>query len=489
MLSQISKLFLPHRKRRSLCPAISSLRSRQFERLESRSMLSANIGTGPSMVSDYGFDKDGFGEPSYRDDGVYAPMPQPATFDGFMPRGDEPRYAHLDAFNPFHPTYNSNIGDGPGAWAPGGKFGPPSANVSMSSAASSSKLAAASAAAPFKIIIFYVSNYEPYFENFAASSPPSQPSIARSTAPPSNSSNLPQLPKNSASSSKPASDVYVPNGVSAAANAAIPSAAQMIARYTDKSSVVSSTAFDAALQSYSPPRLLVANYSAVDRAISAVTGDYTVVSDRSFDDFIELTESSPFQAIDSGTKQLGSPADDVVNSVLEHLQEFELGPLRSFAPDSQAANGAIHNSASDDTPVALALASSALANAEGGMVMLEFNDGQPRDVDFSSIADNNLVTPASHLNLDSAAVGFYQAVEVAGEEAPAVIRTTASVPVQSVKQNRTENRLSTQGQPGTGEKAAVVAGASALIGAAVWCAQRKQSDEEASMAAISTRGR
>jgi hypothetical protein len=433
------------------------------------------------MMSDYVFDKVGFGEPSYRDDGVYAPMPQPATFDSFMPRGDEPHYAQLDAFNPFHLTYNNNIGDGPGAWAPSGKFGPPSSSVSMSSAASSSKSAVASAAAPFKIIIFYVSNYEPYFENFAASSPPSQPSIARSTAPPSNSSNLPQLPKNSASSRKPASDVYV----SAAATAAIPSAAQMIARYTDKSSVVSSAAFDAALQSYSPPRLLVANNSAVDRATAVVTGEYTVVSDRSFDDFIELTESSSVQAIDSGTKQLGIPADVVVNSVLEHLQEFELGPLRSFASDSQAANDAIHDSASDDTPVALALASSALADTEGGMVMLEFNDGQPRDIDFSHIADNGVVTPAAHSNFDSA-VSFYQAVEVADEEAPGVIRTTASVPVQSVKQT---NRLSTQTKPATGENAAVVAGASALIGAAVWCAQRKQSDKESSKAAVSTRGR
>ncbi len=482
MLSQISKLFLPRRKRRSFCPVISSLRSRQFERLESRSMLSASIATGPSMLSDYVFDKVGFGEPSYRDDGVYAPMPQPATFDSFMPRGDEPHYAQLDAFNPFHLTYNNNIGDGPGAWAPSGKFGPPSSSVSMSSAASSSKSAVASAAAPFKIIIFYISNYDPYFENFASS----QPSIARSTAPPTNSSNLPQLSRNLASSPKSSSDFYAPIGVSAAAAAAaVPSAAQIVARYASKSSIVSSAAIDAALQSYSPPRLLVANNSAADRATAVVTGEYTVVGDRSFDDFIELTESSSVQAIDSGTKQLGIPADVVMNSVLEHLQEFELGPLRSFASDSQAANDAIHDSASDDTPVALALASSALADTEGGMVMLEFDDGQPRDIDFSHIADNGVVTPAARSNFDSA-VSFYQAVEVAGEEAPGVIRTTASVPVQSVKQT---NRLSTQTKPATGENAAVVAGASALIGAAVWCAQGKQSDKESSKAAVSTRGR
>ncbi len=483
MFRRISKLIVLRRKRRTLGRVVSSLRSRQFERLECRSMLSASLGTSPGASSEYALDKYEYGGPLRENDDVYAPLSQVAAGDGLIPRGDELYYAHLDSINPYHPAYNS-IGDGRGAWALGGPWGSPSPSVSVNASASPNQPAVASTVASPMLVLVYVNNYEPYFESYSPSPPPLQPSVARATAPPPFSSDQPQS-KAMQNISKTSNGLYLSNVSAAATSAAIPSAAQIIARFSDKVSLVPNTAIDAALQSYSPHLLMAMNNSTTDRALPATTSENTLLSDNSFDDFMELSKSSSVQTSESTAGGSSVGAYDAANSVLEHLQELEMAPWQTNALDSQVAKDATYDSASDDTPIALALADFALANAEGGMVMLEFNNGQSSDVDFSMIAESGLVTPASHANFDSA-VGFYQAIEVAGEEAPVAIRTTATAPVQSVKQSRGENRLSTESERPISGKAAAVAGVSALIGAGVWCAQRKQSDNESAKNGDST---
>lgn len=480
MLRRISKLFLLRRKRRNQGQAISSIRSRQFERLECRSMLSASMGTGPGTLSEYTLDKYEYGAPPHGNEDVYAPISQLASMDGFIPRGDEVHYAHLDSFNQFHPAYNNNIGDGPGAWALGSPPRTPLPNVSMSASASSYRPAVTSLIVSPTFIIFYVDFYQPYSESYSTT--PTQPSIARATAPPVFTGSPPQSTKTSVdhtpNASKGSSDLFLSNTMTVAATAAaIPSAAQITARYTDKTSLVPNAAVDAAMQSYAPHLLFVANDVAVNRAMPATASENTIPSDNSFDDFIELSSPASVQMAGTTFDDTSVNAYDAVNTLLDHLREFEIAPGWTNGFEAQVAKDAIHDSASDDTPLALALADFALANAEGGMVMLDRNDAQSSEVDFSNIADNGIASPASHLNFESA-VGFYQAIEVAGEEAPAAIRATTSVPVRNVQQSRTESRLSTENARATNGKAAVVAGATALIGAAVWCAQRKQSDDD-----------
>ena len=244
------------------------------------------------------------------------------------------------------------------------------------------------------------------------------------------------------------------NAPMTSALAEIPSAAQILAGDINSAALLANGAVDAAFQSYSPQLLLVTATSANDRALVKSLSDETPQSD-ALNDFVSLSDF----AIANDEAAPANPVEReqaAVEEVLSGLQDLDAWPVTPTivvkADDVSAAN-------------ATELGFAALANAEGGMVMLEANgDANYSDVNLAAVADSQPDLLNVRVGVE-ASVGFYQAVDVATDEVPAA--TPVAEPVR-------DNRVSTEGGSGASRKAAAAVGATTLVGAMVWMAQRSR---------------
>lgn len=477
MLSQLQKLisFKMTRRRREKGPI--AVRIRHFERLESRSLLSASPGMAQFEADDYGRSANSLVESPHWSEGFYAPPPQLTAFgSSAMSHLYGPQ--HNDSYGYESPTTYKNVGDGPGAWSGGAPIVSSQSMLSADRVSSASKPVSAFSAPTQIIYIFVVSNSPASFGNF--------------TAGPSSTSQQQSQPNRSlplaatASSTKASLDhsanyqkdffgaVATDKGINAAA-AAIPSAAQLLSRNSDRAAVLPSGAVDLAIRSYSPGLLLTAANGSYDRTAATSAIDNTAQGVKSLGDYIEVGRSS-VELADDGSTDSFLAETDTIDALLSRLQDVDsLSWEASQTPGDGFMRGL--DASAVDMPMPLAVANIALANAEGGMAMIEVGDVRANEIDLSDIADD--VATQSHVHVaGEAAVGFYQAMDIGGEEVPAEVRLVASPKTQPVKETRTEGRYSTEERSGKRGKAAAAAGATALVGAMVWCAQRKQSDDE-----------
>ena len=107
-----------------------------------------------------------------------------------------------------------------------------------------------------------------------------------------------------------------------------------------------------------------------------------------------------------------------------------------------------------------------LAEAEGGMVMLEASgDANDSDFNLAGAADDHLDLLNVRVGVE-ASVGFYQAVDVATEDVPAASNLpTASPAMESARHDERDDRVSTEGETGSSPKAAAAVGATTFVGA------------------------
>lgn len=248
------------------------------------------------------------------------------------------------------------------------------------------------------------------------------------------------------------------NAPMTSALAEIPSAAQILSGDINSAALLSSGAVDAAFQSYSPPLLLVTATSANDRALVKSLSDETPQGD-ALDGFISLSEFAI--ANDEGVPTNPVEREQAaVDEVLSGLQDLDAWPIE---PSTVVKSCDDENAAS-----ATELGFAALANAEGGMVMLEANgDANYSDVNLANVADDRPDLLNVRVGVE-ASVGFYQAVDVATDELP------AAAPVAEPAR---DNRVSTEGSSDSPRKAAGAVGATTLVGAMVWLAQRNRTND------------
>lgn len=203
--------------------------------------------------------------------------------------------------------------------------------------------------------------------------------------------------------------------------------------------------------------------------------DDGAMSDEAFDGFIHLRDLSPvhdaYAPSDVAARELAA-----VDAILESLQDLEPLPTGFDQPTARDdARGMVGVSALG-TPLPLVLAKLALAEAQGGMVMLELNEANSGDIDFSNIAESNATLPAFRSGVE-AVVGFYQTVDVGGGEPAAETHPVGNASPNPTRQTQPANQYSNDEGSGTSRKSAAAIGISMLVGAMLWVAQRQQNGD------------
>lgn len=272
--------------------------------------------------------------------------------------------------------------------------------------------------------------------------------------------------------STPGNKVSLPPAA-AAANTAI--AAQAVTRSNDSTARTTNPAVDIAFQAYASPLLLVANVPPSEIAAVSGNADKATPSQEASGDFIQLGDS--FDAHGDATAEAIAEERAAIDAVLGRLQEVESLPVAALA-------NAITEEQLIDAATALPFDSIALAETEGGMVMLDAHEATiAGPADMAMLAENAVELPRMSAGVDSA-VGFYQAIDVGGEElSTAETAAVARPTIDPLNRTRSEERLSNDGGQRS-QKAAMAITASTLAGALLWAAQRKRSDDEGEELAV-----
>ena len=168
-----------------------------------------------------------------------------------------------------------------------------------------------------------------------------------------------------------------------------------------------------------------------------------------------------------------------MDAVLRRLRDVESSPSEFDRTGTahQDAASANEKSQANAEPFQAPFEDVALADAEGGMVLLHASgEANESAINLANVAIGHL----DFLNVRAgveASVGFYQAVDVGSEELSAAEESPVVHPVaEPVQPARPDNRYSHEGDGESSHKAAAALGASTLVGALLWCVRRTQPD-------------
>lgn len=454
---------------------ITVSRHRRFEHLESRSMLSANmvsLAYGPgyeSMMMDHDF----AGPPRF-ESGMFAPPAEQIMAAGAMhhPHGD------FDT-----PIYSSNLGDGPGT--SNQQYGEPNSGHSTSSLGMPNNYRPVDLPTPTVTVryVIIITNSLSYGDtNPTPPPPPTQPNgrpVAKATAPSATQDTPPPLGSTNGSYQKtpggqtgngqheyvgargePGSGVTVFNAAYAAA---------ATTKSNDSAARPTISVTDVAFQGYTSQLLLVASAAQSEAAMSGGNADKTAAADDADGDFIQLDGSLDA----NGTAAANAIAQEraAVDAVLERLQDVDSLPVDAFA-------NIITDQQLIDAATALPFDSIAFADTEGGMVMVDASETSiAAPANAAVLAENAIELPSLNTGVELA-VGFYQAIDIGGDEFSTAESAPISRPsVEPLNTARPENRLS-RDSGNRSQKAAAAVTASTLAGALLWASQRGRRDDE-----------
>lgn len=472
MLRRLTTLWTKKVAGRDSGRVINVSRHRHFEHLESRSMLAANpvsMAYGPGYeitMMDHGL----AGPPRF-ESGMFAPPPEQVMAPGAThhPHGD------FDA-----PIYSSNLGDGLGT--SNQQYGEPNSGHSTSSLGVPSNYKPVDQPTPttsVRYVIIFTSSLSYGDTNLTPPPPKTNGTVAKATAPPTIQDNLPPLVGSNGNYQKtPAGQTGSGQKeyVRAPGETVLPAVAVVKAAYTtaattksdDSSSRPTIPVTDVAFQGYMPQLLLVANASQ-SAATPGGNSEKTVPTDDADGDFIQL---------DGSLDANGTPAADAiaqeraaVDAVLERLQDVDSLPVDAFANH-------ITDQQLIDAATALPFDSIAFADTEGGMVMIDVSEASVAvPANAAVLAENAIELPSLNTGVESA-VGFYQAIDVGGDEFSTAESAPISRPsIEPLDTARPENRLSRDGGNRSQKTAAAIV-ASTLAGALLWASQRSRRDDE-----------
>lgn len=467
--------------------SVSRARLRRFERLEDRSMLSASVASmdcnpGGEYVA---FDQD-FGPPAW-EPAYFAPPPESQGIAA-------PGHGHGDFDTP---PVNSNIGDGIYRSASSGRgepgvghsLAPSSSNSSQASLPPPKRFAAASAASNSTVTldpdVSVVNLINSDFSGGKAEQQLQPPadylgntkqqsrailSTGQHEAPPSSDSQFGNSNYPGSGNTPPAGSSPLRGGGSAVSQLSFEGASYFATAATttghtsDYAAHAANAAVDSAFQSYSPQLLLVSG-TATDSAIQTQSADEQASTGDSDGDFIQLTDSPATPA------DFAAAERSAVDAVLARLQDIDSLPVETLAD-------AIGGQPLIDAATALPFDSIAFAETEGGMVWIETSAATISPTPIGAImAENTVELPALNLGVESA-VGFYQAIDIGGDEFSTAASAPAARPaVEPLNGSKRADRFSKDDVANRSPKAAVIT-ASTLAGALLWASQRKRTDDE-----------
>lgn len=226
---------------------------------------------------------------------------------------------------------------------------------------------------------------------------------------------------------------------------------------------------DVAFQGYAPQLLLVTATAPSEAATLSVNVDKTVPTDDADGDFIQLDGSLETNS-DTATDAIAQEGA-AVDAVLERLQDVDSLPVDAFA-------NIIADQQLIDAATALPFDSIAFADTEGGMVMIDASEASIAvPANAAVLAENVIELPSLNTGVESA-VGFYQAIDVGGDEFSTAESAPISRPsVEPLNTARPESRLS-RDSGNRSQKAAAAITVSTLAGALLWASQRGRRDDE-----------
>jgi hypothetical protein len=461
MLSWLHQIAKKNRPRAAERPEGARLRG-QIERLEDRAMLSATIG--PMHGHDAGgFAIHSFVEPQMAAAGMYAASPRdqmsgPAI--GGMHH--QPRMMGEPGYGSSSSHYQSG-------------FVQDSPNVSQGTSWVQFPTSLLPARPQMTYYIVFVSRETPTFVGEV-----SHGSTSSAHAPPKSSSILApplDVPKSSTARSPSSTSADLPRGTNllssnaispTAAALSIPTAAQIVSRDVDSAVLISSSTVDAAIQSY-VSRLLLTTRSVGDYPIDKSWDTAAAPRDEAAGDLIRLAD---FTLVDDeissreAIKRERAAVDEVL-SQLEDLDTLPTDPAGEMTSEDEAAAVVTFEDVDGES----------IAESEGGMVILEASgDANGSDFNLAEVADNHLDLLNVRVGVE-AAVGFYQAVDVAADEEPAPVEMPSASPViEPAQRDERDDRVSTDGEKSSSPKAAAAIGAT-LAGALLWASQRPRTND------------
>jgi hypothetical protein len=255
---------------------------------------------------------------------------------------------------------------------------------------------------------------------------------------------------------------------------AVPVLTQSMSREVELSSLVSSGALDAALQTYTSQLLLVSGAASSQITSTSTLNDLSTSTGDAADDFVRLSDLSPSRAEASNADAL-SREQATVEEVFQSLQGVD-----SLPSDTNESAAAHDGSISDqqDAQVTDLIFGTAfdVADNDGGMVLLQASgDANQSPINLANVAESHPGMFSPHVGVE-VSVGFYQAVDRGFEEFSAVeILPTANTAPQPGQAKPMNGYSVGAGFPS--QKSAGILTASTLLGGLLWCAGRKQVDK------------
>jgi hypothetical protein len=246
----------------------------------------------------------------------------------------------------------------------------------------------------------------------------------------------------------------------------IPSAAQIVTRNVDSAALVNAGALDSAFNAYNPQLLLAAaSVAELDRDELHAAAEANKAMDTELSGFLSEPNVLSGDAIKASADAVERERQ-AVDAALSDLHDYD--PLTVDSAMIGEENGEGQKEFDRATADADA-ADELLFDQDGGMVMLEATGD----------ANTNAVLPGSHEAAESlavpvpigveAAVGIYQAMDIATEESVA-----APLPVtEPVRPVTLENRVSVGSVRERSGSAAAIAGAT-FVGGLLWTNRRRR---------------
>lgn len=252
------------------------------------------------------------------------------------------------------------------------------------------------------------------------------------------------------------------------ATANIPTAAQILSRSVDSVAFITSGAVGSVFQSYSAQLLVLTTSTNAADHLQSLVGDGILHVDEGTSEYLTLKSDLLTDSV--------SKSDDVVererqavDAVLSELHDFSASPIEPLGdlPGADLTANALGKIELNTAQIW----SAALADAEGGMVMLaNTGDANQSAFDLATVADGSAELLHVHAGVE-AAVGLYQTMDLATDEAPLVILPNAKPATESNPETSGENRYSNERETETSGKAAAAVGAT-LAGALLWASRK-----------------
>jgi hypothetical protein len=206
------------------------------------------------------------------------------------------------------------------------------------------------------------------------------------------------------------------------------------------------------------------------------SGDDALPADEELGEYLRLGESSLADDF--------AQSDDVVDrerqavdAVLSELHDFSKMPIERLT-DLSAPGDRDEATDSIELDSDVLWGGAAIADTEGGMVML-VSTGDPNQsvFDLAGVSEGGVDVLQVRAGLE-ATVGFYQVMDVATEEAPAVRLPSTNPAVELPRETSTGSRFSNEAGKESSGKAAAAVGATTFIGALLWANRKSRSKDE-----------